>query len=278
MMTGLPFMGYIIGAERLDCQSALNLFLTLVASYLLLVHVFALNDSADFIADGKDPQRTRNCTIRPAVSQRIILIISLSSGIASLLLLSVLRMTSFIPAVLIMLASFIYSWPTVLWGKNTPFLSTALHFVGGASLYAIGHLVAASYWQFSSVGLALFFGFSLSAGHVFQEIGDHDIDTANRIKTHSTMFGQESAYWFGQFNFTVAFLVLALLSIGEHIVLPISIIGAFLVFIWMFSWKLRILSFSREACNMYRVSYNLAYALLCILLATEAPSISLLSL
>lgn len=149
---------------------------------------------------------------------------------------------------------------------------------GGASLYAIGHLVATSPWQINSFGLALFFGFSLSAGHIFQEIGDHDIDTANNIDTHSTVFGQEGAYWFGQAIFTTAFLGLALLSIGGHIVLPISVIGGCLAVIWALSWRLRTRGFTRKACNMYRASYNVVYAILCIFLAAKAPVIDLLPL
>src|SRR5205085_12654992 len=75
--------------------------------------------------------------------------------------------------------------------------------------YAVGHSVDAR-----GVALGLFFGLVFAAGHLNQEVRDHESDLANAITTSAVVFGPRRGFLASFWLFTAAYLLIAGLAAG----------------------------------------------------------------
>ncbi|NOR87732.1 MAG: hypothetical protein GQ527_09000, partial [Bacteroidales bacterium] len=106
---GAPVMGIILTLDydRLSEINWIDFGTYFIAIYILAIHVFLINDWGDYIRDLNDTNKTNG--LIPTASKKELVIISLMSGLISLILLFLHSFESFFVGVLIIILSTIYS-------------------------------------------------------------------------------------------------------------------------------------------------------------------------
>jgi 4-hydroxybenzoate polyprenyltransferase len=209
ILAAIPVLGFSYGIQRATPTNAFTGAEIAVASLLLLVHIFALNDWADYDVD---------LGVRPLgnpvqASRDSLLLVSVIALGCCIVLLWFIRPPALVPAAFVIIASAIYSLQWPVRGKEVLLLSSVLHAICGAACFLLGLSVAAGLSaRWSSVWV--FLGLSMAAGHMHQEISDHREDQASRARTHATALGPFKAFFLGQLTFAAAFLALLILPGG----------------------------------------------------------------
>lgn len=171
VLQGPPLMGAAFSAAR-DGGEAPSLALFVLASCCLVAHVFALNDWAE----------------APARSER--LWIGLLA--ASIALFSLLEVRTLVLALAIAGLSALYSAPG-LDAKGIPILSSSLHLAGGQLHFLLGYSLF-SRLDATALALGSVFSLTFTAGHLIQEIRDHEEDLGNAVRTNAVAFGKVRAF------------------------------------------------------------------------------------
>jgi 4-hydroxybenzoate polyprenyltransferase len=210
VLQGSPLLGaaFAMRAATLETLAALALFAA--ASFLLVAHIFVLNDWAGLLADLRDPNKAAGVFTSRGVARTELAWLGSGLLAASLALFAILGWRPLAIAAAIAALSFLYSAPAVH-AKGVPLAGTALHLAGGALHFLLGY----SLWSaIDARGLliALFFALVFAAGHLNQEVGDHDGDRMNGIATTAVRFGRRAAFFAGLAGFTLAFMQLAALA------------------------------------------------------------------
>jgi 4-hydroxybenzoate polyprenyltransferase len=266
VLAAIPLLGFAYGIEGLTPSCVFVGAALLAASLLMLVHIYALNDWADFYIDAN---------VRPPGE--------LQTSRGSLLIVSLIALGCFVgllwsawpralaPAAFVIVASAVYSLQWPIRGKEVPVLSSGLHAISGAACFLLG-LAAATELSTRWSGVWVFLALSMAAGHVYQEISDLTEDLASRARTHATALGPRKAFVLGQLMFTAAFIALLLLPSGP----PSRLFGLLMILAWVVNLALATACWRRgitpEAAERYRTSYRLLYLLIgvCLLLRTPA--------
>jgi 4-hydroxybenzoate polyprenyltransferase len=133
--------------------------------------------------------------------------------------------------------SFVYSSSPRL-GKSTPFAASLNHVVGGVLHFLLGYTLFHPA-DARGVGLSLFFGLVFAAGHLNQEVRDHDVDLANGLQTSAVAFGCRRVFLGSFCLFTVAYLLIVVLAaLGA---LPTVMLGAVILWLLQAWWSLQAL-------------------------------------
>src|SRR6185436_13822618 len=82
--------------------------------------------------------------------------------------------------------SAIYSLPPCH-AKGVPVLGSFLHLAGGVLHFHLGYLLFGAFGG-RSLALSMFFALTFTAGHLTQEVRDHDADLLNGIRTNAVAF------------------------------------------------------------------------------------------
>lgn len=213
VLQGSPFLGaaFALGRPiRTASATAFDFVVFAVASFLLVAHIFSLNDWAGAAADSNDRRKAAQVFLARGVSPRAVLQLSLGLLAVSLSLFALLRVQTLLLAVAIAVLGAIYSHPAVD-AKGSPILSSVPHLVGGTLHFFLGYSLFAAI-DGRSLEIALYFALTFASGHLNQEVRDHDGDLLNGIRTNAVRFGKARAFWAGFAGFTAAYAWLGLLA------------------------------------------------------------------
>jgi 4-hydroxybenzoate polyprenyltransferase len=234
VLQGPPLLGalFSMGSPRL--LPTLALFAA--GSCCLVAHVFLLNDWAGVDADRRDSNRVRPGA-PDGVSKRTIGHLSLVS-----LLLTVLLLCPFGPRILalalaIAALSALYSMGTRA-GKGVPILASLLHLAGGVLHFHLGYALFGAFGA-RSLALSAFFALTFAAGHLMQEVRDHDADLLNGIRTGAVAFGRTHAFAAGLVLFASADVLLVGMAVSG--VVPRALVLAAPLFLLHLGWSLQAL-------------------------------------
>ena len=231
-----PILGCFLGGFSFDRYGLLRLGLLLLGSLLLTAHVFVFNDWAGRGSDIRDPRRTRVFAHRGISSRQVA-----RFAVALLIIANVAFATVGRPAILLGAAiaalSLLYSW-SPNFGKSMPIVASINHLLGGALHFLFGYT---SFHALDKRGLviSLFFGLVFAAGHLNQEVRDHEGDHFNGIRTSAVVFGCRRTFIASLVFFTVAYgLLVGLASFG---ILPRLLLLSVVGWLLQVAWSLRAL-------------------------------------
>ena len=231
-----PILGSFLGGFSLERYGVVRLGLLLLGSLALTAHVFVFNDWAGRGSDIRDPRRPRVFARRGISSRQVA-----RFAVALLIIANVAFATVGRPAMLLGAAiaalSLLYSW-SPNFGKSMPIVASINHLLGGALHFLLGYT---SFHALDKRGLviSLFFGLVFAAGHLNQEVRDHEGDHFNGIRTSAVVFGCRRTFIASLFFFTAAYaLLVGLASLG---ILPRLLLLSVVVWLLHVAWSLRAL-------------------------------------
>ncbi|MET0556221.1 MAG: UbiA family prenyltransferase [Vicinamibacteria bacterium] len=252
VLQGAPLLGALLamGPPRVTMLPALALFT--LGSCCLVAHVFLLNDWAGTESDRRDPNRA--C----AVPRRTLGHLSIVALLLTLLLLAPFGPGIVATGLAIAGLSALYSlrpWAA----KGVPVLGSLVHLTGGVLHFHLGYALFAAPGG-RSLALSAFFALTFAAGHLMQEVGDHDADRLNGIRTNAVAFGRTAAFVAGLALFAVADAVLVWMAVRG--VVPRSLVAVAALFALHLGWSLRTLraGLTFEGIRRLRRRYRWLYA------------------
>jgi len=210
VLQGSPLLGFAFSSPALSAETALQVLLLGGASFLLVAHVFAFNDWVGAASDARDPNKAPATFLTKGVSRPELGILSLVLLLAGLALFTLLPARTLVLALAIAVLSTAYSHPAVN-AKGVPVLSSVPHLAGGVLHFLLGYSVLAPVDGRGTL-IALFFALTFTAGHLNQEVRDHDGDRATGYRTNAVVFGPVPAFIAGLGVFTLAYADLSLLA------------------------------------------------------------------
>lgn len=262
VFTAIPAMGMLLSIyhQQLTPIGYHKIFLNTVPIYLLALHVFFINDWADFKRDRNDKLKNTFPISLPGFSKSVIIILAIATGLGSLIWLLYVSFQAFIIGVALIFLSLFYSTSGFYFhGKGVPVLATLLHIAGGLLAFMLGYVLFGKI-QSNVILTGVIFGMFLSAGHLFQEIQDFEGDRKNQISTVSGLIGKKAAAWLGLF----------LLFCG-HALLQYLIYSGIFPLVSVFNWMAFVLVatfillsirkvLSNNSVKLLRCRYRIVYA------------------
>jgi 4-hydroxybenzoate polyprenyltransferase len=258
ILQGSPLLGAAFAVRALTAETAVSGALLTAASLLLVAHIFSFNDWAGLALDSNDPNKSADVFVTRGVSRRGFAVFSVGLLAVSLALFALLARQTLLLAIVIAVLGGLYSHPSFN-AKGTPVVSSLPHLVGGELHFLLGYSV------FSGIDLrgaliALFFALTFTAGHLNQEVRDHEGDALNGIRTNAVAFGKHGAFAAGFVLFTLAYADLAFLAFSR-IVPPVLGLFPLVLYPIHVYWSVRTLraglTFTSVTAfqNRYRVLY-----------------------
>jgi 4-hydroxybenzoate polyprenyltransferase len=265
VLQGSPLLGAAIAIGRPTMQDVAPLATLMVANVLLVTHIFMLNDWSGLTSDFADPNKTAGVFTARGVGRRELGILTAGLLAVSLLLFSCVGLFTLGVAVAIAALSALYSLPRFNW-KGRPLLNSLAHFTGGILHFLLGYSTAHAI-DGRGLATATFFALIFAAGHLTQEVRDHRGDTINAIRTNAVVFGQRRAFAASLVLFTMAQLLLLLLSLQEILPRPLAVLVA--LFPLQLHWSLETLreglTYASVCCLQTR--YRILYAVVGLAMA-----------
>jgi 4-hydroxybenzoate polyprenyltransferase len=258
VLQGPPLLGAAIAIGRPTIQDLGPLAIFIVANILLVTHIFMLNDWSGLTSDFADPNKTARVFTARGVGRRDIGVLTAGLLMVSLLLFGSLGLFAFGVAVAIAALSALYSLPRFNW-KGRPLLNSLAHFTGGILHFLLGYSMARAI-DGRGLAIATFFALIFAAGHLTQEVRDHQGDTINAIRTNAVVFGQRRAFAASLMLFTLAQILLLLLSLQG--ILPRPIAALVVLFPLQLHWSLQTLREGLTYASVCRLQtrYRILYA------------------
>ena len=202
VLQGTPLLGALLATGRPGLAVLPWLALFAAGSCCLVAHVFLLNDWAGIDADRRDPNRKHPAPAAQPVSRRTLGRLSVAALLLALLLLGPFGTPTLALGLAIAALSAVYSlppWPA----KGAPVFGSLVHLAGGVLHFHLGYLLFGAFGG-RSLALSAFFAVTFAAGHLTQEVGDHDADLGNGIRTNAVAFGRTAAFVAGIALFAAA--------------------------------------------------------------------------
>src|SRR5438093_5665847 len=140
ILQGSPLLGMAFAFRELTVDKAVSMGVFVLASLLLVAHVFSVNDWANIVPDSNNPNKSADVFVTRGVSRHGIAVLSLMLLAASVLLLALLPWQTLVLGVAIAQLGAFYSHPAFD-AKGAPIVSSLLHLVGGALHFLIGYSV-----------------------------------------------------------------------------------------------------------------------------------------
>lgn len=210
VLQGSPLLGFAFSRPPLTLEATLQAVVLGVASFLLVAHVLAFNDWAGFVSDALDPNKAGAISLARGVFRGELGVLSLVMLAASLVTFTLLPSRTLLIAIAIAALSTVYSHPAIN-AKGIPLLCSVTHLAGGMLHFLLGYSVVTPVDRRGSL-IALFFALTFTAGHLNQEVRDHDGDRAAGLHSNAVAFGPTAAFVAGLGLFTLAYAYLLVLA------------------------------------------------------------------
>jgi 4-hydroxybenzoate polyprenyltransferase len=234
ILQGPPLLGAAFAIRHPGVQDVLPLVTLVIANIFLVTHIFLLNDWSGLTVDLADPNKAGRVFTARGVGRREMGALTAGALVVSLVLFSALGPVILALSLAIAGLSALYSLPLFHW-KGRPLLNSATHLAGGILHFLLGYAVGRSL-DANGLAIATFFALIFAAGHLTQEIRDHDGDAANAIRTNAVVFGPRRTFAASLVLFTAAQLLLLLLALRGVLPRPLAALTALypLQLLWSF--------------------------------------------
>jgi 4-hydroxybenzoate polyprenyltransferase len=260
VLQGSPLLGAVFAIRPLTAASLGPLALLTAANLLLVAHIFMLNDWAGLTADLSDPNKAAGVFTARGVGRKEIA--GLTGGLLalSLLLFSRLGPMTFWLALAIAALSALYSLPRFNW-KGRPLLNSVAHLAGGVLHFLLGYSLGSAIDR-RGLATATFFALIFAAGHLTQEIRDHQGDVRNAIRTNAVAFGKRRTFAASLALFTLANVLLLLLALQGTLPRPLA--ALVVLYPLHLRWSLKALAegLTYESIRRLQARYRALYAII----------------
>jgi 4-hydroxybenzoate polyprenyltransferase len=259
VLQGSPLLGVAFGLGHLTPGTTARIVLLALGSFLLVAHIFTLNDWAGIAADSNDPNKSAIVFSARGVTPRGILLLSTSLLVAAIAIFLLLPHRTLLLALAIAVLGIFYSHPLTN-AKGTPIISSGPHLIGGLLHFLLGYSIFRPIDR-RGVLIACFFALTFTAGHLNQEVRDHDGDQQNGVRTNAVVFGKRATFLGGLAVFTLAYADLLFLA---YLGIVPAIVGVLPLFLYPLhvSWSVGTLrgGLSFESVSRFQRRYRLLYA------------------
>lgn len=221
LLQASPALGLWIGGLGFATEDLARAGLLLLGSVTLTAHVFVLNDWA-YSRGHEDPATPRDEIVGVAIGLLAFCALAFATlGVQTLLF-----------GAAIAALSALYSLSPRL-GKGTPVAASANHLVGGSLHFLMGYSQVHEI-DLKGIAISSFFGLVFAAGHLNQEVRDHEADSAEGIRTSAVVFGCRKAFVASFCLFTIAYaLLVGMVLTGE---LPRVLLVVTVIWLVQASW------------------------------------------
>jgi 4-hydroxybenzoate polyprenyltransferase len=261
VLQGSPLLGaaFAMGGEVTAGRVAALAVLT-AASCCLVAHIFVLNDWAGMSADLKDPNKQAAVFAARGIDRREVGWLWLALLVASAALFGWLGPRPLAIALAIAGLSALYSVPAYH-AKGIPLLNSALHLAGGVLHFLLGYSLFSAIDR-RGLEIACFFALAFVAGHLTQEVRDHEGDRLNGIKTNAVIFGKTSAFAAGLAVFTLAYVDLVVLA--ARAIVPRALVALAILYPLHLYWSLATLrsGLTFESIRRLQARYRALYTII----------------
>ncbi len=260
VLQGPPLLGAAFAIRHPGVRDLAPLATLMVANVLLVSHIFMLNDWAGLTTDLADPNKAARVFTARGIGRREMGVLTAALLVLSLLLFSRLGPITLGLSMAIATLSAFYSFPRFHW-KGRPLLNSVAHLSGGILHfllgYSLGHVIDGR-----GVAIATFFALIFVAGHLTQEVRDHEGDTVNAIRTNAVIFGQRRTFAASLVLFTLAQLLLLLLALIGVLPRPLAAVVA--IYPVQLYWSIKTLGESLTYASVSRLQtrYRVLYAVI----------------
>ena len=267
MLQGSPLLGaaFALGPAfalaRVTVETIASVLMLALGSFLLVAHVFSFNDWAGIATDSEDPNKSATVFSTRGVTPRGVLL--LSAGLLGAAMLVFLRLPrpTLLLAVAIAALGIFYSHPWMN-AKGIPVVSSCPHLFGGLLHFLLGYSLFRPIDRRGAL-IALFFALTFTAGHLNQEVRDHDGDRLNGLSTNAVAFGPTPAFLAGLLIFTLAYADLGYLAYSGLVPRVLGLLPLMLYPVHV-AWSLTTLRAGLTFGNVSRLQrrYRMLYALI----------------
>jgi 4-hydroxybenzoate polyprenyltransferase len=224
VLQGPPLLGAAFAIGRPGVQHLAPLAMLMAANVLLVTHIFMLNDWSGLTADLADPNKAARVFTARGVGRREMGALTAGLLALSLLMFSTLGPVTLALSLAIAVLSALYSLPRFHW-KGRPLLNSVAHLAGGMLHFLLGYSVGRAV-DHRGVAIAIFFALLFAAGHLTQEVRDHQGDADNAIRTNAVIFGPRRTFTASLALFTLAQILLLLLALRGLLPGPLAALVA----------------------------------------------------
>ena len=224
VLQGPPLLGAAFALRHPTVQDIGPLAILMVANVLLVTHIFMLNDWSGLTTDLADANKAAHVFTSRGVGRREMGVLTAGLLLLSLFLFSRLGPITLGLSLAIATLSALYSLPRFNW-KGKPLLNSVTHLAGGILHFLLGYSMGSGVDR-RGVAIAIFFALIFVAGHLTQEVRDHQGDAVNDIRTNAVIFGPRRTFAASLVFFTMAHVILLLLALGRLIPLPLAALVA----------------------------------------------------
>jgi 4-hydroxybenzoate polyprenyltransferase len=220
VLQGSPLLGAAFAIRHPAVENVGPLAILIAANVCLMAHIFLLNDWSGLTTDLTDPNKAAGVFTARGVGRKEIGVLAAILLALSLLLFSRLGPSTLCLALAIATLSALYSLPRFNW-KGRPLLSSAAHLAGGALHFLLGYSLGGAIDR-RGLAIATFFALTFTAGHLTQEVRDHQGDVLNAIRTNAVIFGPRRTFAASLALFTLAYALLLLLALQGILPRPLA--------------------------------------------------------
>jgi 4-hydroxybenzoate polyprenyltransferase len=258
VLQGSPLLGAAFAIRHPAAKHLGPLAILILANICLVAHIFMLNDWSGLTGDLADPNKAAGVFTARGVGRKEIGGLAAGLLALSLLLFSRLGPGTLCLALAIAALSALYSLPRFNW-KGRPLLSSAAHLAGGALHFLLGYSLGNAVDR-RGLATAAFFALTFTAGHLTQEIRDHQGDVLNAIRTNAVAFGQRRTFAASLALFTLAHALLLLLALQGTLPRPLALLVA--LYPLHLRWSLKTLAEGLTYASVRRLQarYRALYA------------------
>lgn len=259
VLQGPPLLGAAFAIGRPELQHLAPLAIVMTANVFLVAHIFMLNDWSGLTADLGDPNKAARVFTARGVGRREMGVLTAGLLVLSFLLFSALGPVTLGLAMAIATLSALYSLPRFNW-KGRPLLNSVAHVAGGMLHFLLGYSVGRAA-DTHGVAIAIFFALLFTAGHLSQEVRDHQGDAVNAIRTNAVIFGPRRTFVVSLVLFTLAHVLLFVLTLQG--ILPRSLAAVVVLLPVQLYWSFRTLrhGLTYERVSRLQTRYRALYAL-----------------
>ena len=259
VLQGSPLLGVAFAIRQPTAAHMGPLAILIVANVLLVAHIFMLNDWSGVTTDLADPNKAAGVFTARGVDRKEIGGLTALLLALSLLFFSRLGPSTLCLALAIAVLSALYSLPRFNW-KGRPLLNSAAHLAGGVLHFLLGYSLGSAIDR-RGLATATFFALIFAAGHLTQEIRDHQGDILNAIRTNAVAFGQRRTFAASLVLFTLAHALLLLLALQGILPRPLAVLVA--LYPVHLHWSLKTLAEGLNYASIRRLQarYRALYAI-----------------
>jgi 4-hydroxybenzoate polyprenyltransferase len=273
VLQGSPLIGAAFAIQHPDADDLARLATLTAANVFLITHVFLLNDWAGLHADSADPNKAARVFTTRGVERREMAVFTIGLLFVSLLFLSRLGAMTAAIGLAVAILSALYSLPRFNW-KGRPLLNSAVHLGGGVLHFLLGYSLGRAV-DGRGVATAAFFALIFAAGHLTQEIRDHEGDAMNAIRTNAVVFGPRRTFAASLILFALAHVLF--LALAMRGVLPRPLATIVLLFPIQLYWSFKTLreGLTYASVSRLQVRYRALYAVIGLAIVTALGAAAL---